>query len=180
MTIRLSTSNMDKIREYARFGLAIEPFDGPDQREPDADIVTVAVHKALGLLPGHAAEDTALWVDGEDVGVNVRWLMDRISCLAGKTAVWSVAVGLRTEDSVEVYRGDIRGTLVETRGNGFGFDPWFLPDGSSLTLAELDRAGQKDGFSARRLAAEALVSHAPAAVFPVAAIAPWTGPWQHG
>jgi XTP/dITP diphosphohydrolase len=59
-----------------------------------------------------------------------------------------------------VVRGDWRGTLArEGRGgNGFGYDPIFVPEGQQRTAAELEPA-EKDAVSHRGLALRALLPH---------------------
>lgn len=42
----------------------------------------------------------------------------------------------KTSD-VHVFRGAIRGQIIEPRGSGFGF-PCFLPDNQQLTLAQME------------------------------------------
>jgi XTP/dITP diphosphohydrolase len=53
-----------------------------------------------------------------------------------------------------VCEGDI--TLEERGMLGFGYDPVFIPRGSSKTFAEMDPA-EKNEYSHRRKAAEGLV-----------------------
>jgi XTP/dITP diphosphohydrolase len=59
-----------------------------------------------------------------------------------------------------VVRGEWRGTLLrERRGtNGFGYDPIFVPEGYSITSAEMT-AEQKDAESHRGRALKQLVPH---------------------
>ncbi|GGU26052.1 RdgB/HAM1 family non-canonical purine NTP pyrophosphatase [Lentzea flava] len=59
-----------------------------------------------------------------------------------------------------VVRGEWRGTLLrERRGtNGFGYDPIFVPEGYSITSAEMT-AEQKDAESHRGRALKLLVPH---------------------
>ncbi len=54
--------------------------------------------------------------------------------------------------------GVVRGTLLGSpRGSGgFGYDPIFVPDGHTKTMAELGEA-EKDGLSHRGRAAQALI-----------------------
>jgi XTP/dITP diphosphohydrolase len=61
-----------------------------------------------------------------------------------------------------VVRGEMRGQLLEApRGRGgFGYDPIFLPEGGSLTTAELAPA-EKDAISHRGRAFRALVAKLP-------------------
>ena len=72
-----------------------------------------------------------------------------------------------------IYQGKISGIIVTARGSkGFGFDPVFLPDGATETLAQ----SKPDKFNARAKAVDALINnkllteHAP--------IDKWEGPWQ--
>lgn len=51
----------------------------------------------------------------------------------------SVVILAHPDGHVETYRGELTGTLLEgPRGeNGFGYDPLFVPDGETRTLAEM-------------------------------------------
>ncbi|MGA6164117.1 RdgB/HAM1 family non-canonical purine NTP pyrophosphatase [Amycolatopsis magusensis] len=59
-----------------------------------------------------------------------------------------------------VVRGEWRGALLreERGGNGFGYDPIFVPDGETRTSAELDPS-EKDASSHRGRAMRALLPH---------------------
>ena len=59
-----------------------------------------------------------------------------------------------------VVRGEWRGTLLRARRgtNGFGYDPIFVPEGSSVTSAEMT-AEEKDADSHRGRALKLLVPH---------------------
>ncbi len=59
-----------------------------------------------------------------------------------------------------VVRGEWRGTLLRARRgtNGFGYDPIFVPEGSSVTSAEMS-AEEKDADSHRGRALKLLVPH---------------------
>ena len=62
-------------------------------------------------------------------------------------------------DGAEVTaRGELTGTLVDTpRGTGgFGYDPAFVPDGETRTVAEM-APGEKDAISHRARAARTLL-----------------------
>lgn len=58
------------------------------------------------------------------------------------------------------FEGILRGSISEEiRGNGgFGYDPIFIPDGQSITLAEMD-IGTKSTISHRSVAAHRFISH---------------------
>lgn len=59
-----------------------------------------------------------------------------------------------------VVHGEWTGTIVRAPrgGNGFGYDPIFVPDGSDRTSAELS-PDEKDAASHRALALAALIPH---------------------
>ena len=59
-------------------------------REIVADPLLVAIHKASQLGEYVIIEDTSLDVEGEQVGVNVKWMMDSLSSFVGKRANWNV------------------------------------------------------------------------------------------
>ena len=74
-------------------------------------------------------------------------------------AAFVCAAALVTPDGVEhVLERQWRGTVIrERRGsNGFGYDPVFVPEGLTVTSAELE-PGEKDARSHRGQAFEALV-----------------------
>lgn len=87
--------------------------------------------------------------------------------LAGKTdrrAHFVAVLALAWPDAhVEVFRGEVRGTLVwpPRGGKGFGYDPMFLPEGESVTFGEMEPA-KKHRMSHRARAFAKLV----AACFP--------------
>jgi XTP/dITP diphosphohydrolase len=174
--MQLNTSNPGKFEEFkclfAAHGIELDASH-LDLDEIDASPEMVIAHKASQMGDDILVEDTSLDVDGADVGVNVRWLIDHLEQYAGKEATWVVYLGKRKGSTVELYRGEVKGTLVSPRGdNGFGFDPVFLPNGSDKTLAE----AKPDSVNARALAVQAVVDGKPYVVVPV--IESWDGPWQ--
>lgn len=76
-------------------------------------------------------------------------------------AHFACAAALALPDGVErVVEGRLTGSIVRARRgrNGFGYDPVFVPDGESLTTAELE-AEEKDAISHRGRAFRGLVPH---------------------
>ena len=67
----------------------------------------------------------------------------------GATAICMMALQEGADGPVQVFRGDIKGSIVSPRGdNQFGWDPVFQPEGHQLTFAEMDVA-VKNGISHR-------------------------------
>lgn len=79
---------------------------------------------------------------------------------ADRTAQFVCAMALVTPAGEEIVRrGEVSGRLLRApRGDcGFGYDPLFLPDGSSLTTAEMSPAA-KDAISHRGQAVRAILT----------------------
>lgn len=172
----LNTSNEGKLSEFQqlfqKYGYSLTSTK-IDLDEIDSDPLTVVVHKASHIGENILIEDTSLDIEGADVGVNIRWLLNNLNTLEGRKATWRVLLAYRKDGQVFVYQGIVHGTIVQAKGtNGFGFDPVFLPNGQTETLAE----NKPDSVNARALAVEALIKNQPLAIKPV--MTSWDGPWQ--
>jgi len=201
--IRLNTSNEFKFNEFKRlftkFGnLKLErtkvDLDEIDVRVsfiktlslsfcilthslPQARPALVVAQKATSAGVNVLIEDTSLDVEGAEVGVNIRWIMDNLKDLIGRRAVWRVMLGiLRSDQKVYIYEGITNGVIVKARGDSaFGFDPVFLPEGSTKTLAE----DKPDSVSARCKAVEAMMNDDAVAIHCPIKKEDWKGKWQH-
>lgn len=173
---KLNTSNPGKFEEFkrlfARYGSELETSH-IDLDEIDADPIQVVAHKASQLGENIVVEDTSLDIEGASVGVNIRWLLDHLPEYKGRKAEWIVLLAVHQGNEVHIYKGSVKGTIVLPKGvGGFGFDPVFLPDGASTTLAE----SKPDRFNARAKAVEALLKGDIYTKHPL--IEKWEGPWQ--
>lgn len=176
---KLNTSNPGKLAEFkllfTKYGHNITNTS-IDLAEVDADALTVIVHKASsvnGANGGVIVEDTSLDIEGEDVGVNIRWLLSNLDKYEGKKASWKVLLAFRHGDNIYISQGLVTGQIVKQSGtSGFGFDPYFMPDNATKTLAEY----KPDSVNARALAVEAMINQKFEAVLP--AIENWNGGWQ--
>jgi len=86
------------------------------------------------------------------------YLLERLRGQTDRRAKFvSVMILAYPDGHLEPYRGELSGTLLEgPRGeNGFGYDPLFVPDGESRTLAEMTLA-EKRAISHRGRALAAL------------------------
>jgi len=86
---------------------------------------------------------------------------DVLHILAGnehEAATVSCAVAYYDGEDLITVRGDVKGSVVASRGDGgFGFDKTFVPDGRSLTYAEMT-PDEKDTVSHRSVAIRLFVS----------------------
>jgi XTP/dITP diphosphohydrolase len=113
-------------------------------------------------------DDTGLYIDawGELPGALIAWFLDNVGnegilkMLDGwssRSARVVTALGYCDERGVQVFVGEVSGTIAEElRGEyGFGYDPIFIPGGHNKTFAELT-GEEKDAVSMRAIAAAKL------------------------
>lgn len=177
-TWKLNTSNLGKFEEFKRlfskYDCILEASHF-DLQEIEADPIQVIAHKASQLGDNIIVEDTSLDIEGVSIGINIRWLLDHLSEYAGRKAEWTVLLAFHCGNQIFIYKGSVPGAIVLPRGaGGFGFDPVFLPNGSTTTLAQ----NKPDCFNARAKAVEALVKGNIWAKHSI--IENWNGPWQKG
>lgn len=162
MRARLASGNPHKLEELRRAlpGWSIELLDGPGfPPETGATYLDNARAKAV-FGRQHAAADE--WSIGEDSGIEAAALGGRPGIASARWAVDGVAQLLRELEGVDdrdaryvcalVAIGPdgeeraVEGTLAgrvcgPPRGlGGFGYDPIFVPDGETQTVAELGDA----------------------------------------
>lgn len=171
LSLKLNTSSRDKLKEFKRLGLAELECYSVDLPEPNASPLEVIASKATQVGEMIIVEDTSLDIDGVDIGVNIKWLIDSLGQHIGRKAVFRVLLGVQRNGCIEVYAGEVQGIIVLPKGQGFGFDPYFLPDGSERTLGE----EKPDRFNARALAVTNFLNENPSDLLEPLH---WDGEWQ--
>jgi XTP/dITP diphosphohydrolase len=114
---------------------------------------------ALGGMPGVLS---ARWSGGLGDAANLQLVLAQIADVPDdrRGASFECAAAAVVPDGAQVVvRGQLTGSITRTpRGtNGFGYDPIFVPTGSSRTTAELD-PDEKDAISHRGVAFRALAA----------------------
>lgn len=170
------TSNEHKRREAAKIlGVSLESA-APEVPEIQAlDVAEVAAakalaaHKALGFPPRPVlVEDSGLVVEAWNglPGAFTKWFVQSVGNegllrmippgedrSARAVCVVAVAGGSSevSSENVRLFRGEVSGLLAHgpRGGEGFGWDPIFIPEGSSLTYAEMGAAKHEDSHRAR-------------------------------
>ncbi len=159
MRLFLVSRNKNKLRELraALPGCEVSLLDTPD--EPVEDGETFLDNARLKALHGRRHAPAGAWVAGEDSGIEVaalggrpgvhsaRWADDGVARLLselGETedrrARYVCELVVLAPDGAELRAsGTLAGAIArEPRGaQGFGYDPIFVPDGESRTVAEL-------------------------------------------
>jgi XTP/dITP diphosphohydrolase len=165
------TTNEHKRREVQEIlGVALErtDLDLPEIQAIDpAEVATEkarAAREALGRpeLPV-LVEDSGLMVEAWDgfPGALTKWLMSSVGNegllrMLGQDedrsakAVCVVAFA-EADGNVRTFRGEVPGSVAQSpRGSGgFGYDPIFVPEWSSLTYSEMGEAKNADSHRAR-------------------------------
>lgn len=182
----VATSNPGKVREIAEALAPLDwqleplpagitmPAETGTTYEENASLKACTVAARLGLPA--LADDSGLEVDALDgqpgvysarFGGNVTdnernaLLLDKLRGKADRRARFRAVVILAYPDGdMEVYGGEVGGTLLEgPRGQGgFGYDPLFVPDGETRTLAEMTLV-EKRALSHRGAALQQLLAH---------------------
>jgi XTP/dITP diphosphohydrolase len=179
---RLASRNENKARELERLlpGWRIELLDA-DEYPPETGVTYYENARAKARF-GRSVAERAEWVLGEDSGIEVEalgggpgvesaraggddpvsWLLDRLSGVEGegrRARYVCELVALSPESEEFRGTGTLEGRIAhEARGSeGFGFDPIFIPEQESRTVAELGN-DWKEEHSHRSNAARALLS----------------------
>jgi XTP/dITP diphosphohydrolase len=180
--IVLASHNRHKAEELTRLlpGHQVQPYPGELPEETGSTFLENArlkaehVHRALAGSNWVLADDSGIAAEalGGAPGVrSARYAGERATDAENLALLLAALEGVRdrrvcyvaelvaiSPDGRELRaRGELRGTLAEEpRGaGGFGYDPAFVPEGETRTVAEL-AAAEKDRISHRGRAAEAL------------------------
>ncbi|MFO8033687.1 MAG: RdgB/HAM1 family non-canonical purine NTP pyrophosphatase [Candidatus Bipolaricaulota bacterium] len=116
----------------------------------DSGLEVAALQGAPGV---HSARYAG---ESKDHRANTRLLLQELSGVADRRAQFhTVAVLALPDGRTWQAEGVLRGTISKAPrgGGGFGYDPVFVPEGASATLAELSPE-EKDRISHRRRALE--------------------------
>jgi XTP/dITP diphosphohydrolase len=135
----------DNARIKARFARA--------HAEPDAWALGEDSGIEATALDGRPGVHTARWAAGDPVGR----MLAALEGLAERRARYvCVLVALAPDGREVVARGTLEGTIAETAAGeeGFGFDPVFVPEGESATVAQLGDAWKRAHSHRARAAAK--------------------------
>jgi inosine triphosphate pyrophosphatase len=101
---------------------------------------------ALNGLPGPYIKDFIRKMKREDI-------VKMITSFKDNSAVARSAIGFCIpNEEPKIFIGEVKGKIVYPRGDYFGWDPIFMPDGYNQTYAEMDK-GLKNKISHRYLVA---------------------------
>src|SRR5690242_19812803 len=186
-TIIFATNNDNKVSEVRSIldgkfrifslkeaGIDIDIPEPYETLEENAREKAIVIHRLTN--ENCFAEDTGLEVDslngepgvksaryageGRSFEKNIDKLLDKLAGSKNRDAQFRTIICLICKGKEKIFEGICKGTIIaERRGNsGFGYDPVFVPDGSSKTFAEMTMA-EKNAFSHRNKAVEKLTNY---------------------
>lgn len=186
MRIIFATNNANKVAEIQaaignklevislqQAGIDIDIPEPHDTLEANATEKSQTIHQLT--QQNCFSEDTGLEVEalngepgvksaryaGEDKAFqkNIEKLLTNLAGNTQRKARFRTVISLIWQQQEWLFEGICEGTILEApRGSsGFGYDPVFVPAGSSRTFAEMTME-EKNGFSHRKKAADQLVS----------------------
>jgi len=96
--------------------------------------------------------------DGHNFDANIDKVLSELSGIQNRKARFRTVIALILNDAVTYFEGIVNGEIIMERrgGEGFGYDPVFIPEGWNQTFAEM-HADEKNKISHRALAVAKLV-----------------------
>jgi len=93
--------------------------------------------KALGGRPGVYSARYA--GEGHDSEANMSKLLHELQGVEDRTAQFRTVIALILDNKLHTFEGIVKGCIIKERrgGEGFGYDPIFMPEGYDKTFAEL-------------------------------------------
>ena len=175
---KLVTSNKRKLREYREYIPELSSKEGEDLPEVLSDDVTVAIYKGLDNGPMTISEDTSLEVEGEEIGVNLKWFKSKIHTFVGKKAYWKVLIAKNDGENIKIYEGLVEGKII-TSEDISSFDHYFEVTRFGKKLGELKQSELHPSlYSARAMAAKNLRDDKYILSKKIKDVSVWTGKYQ--
>ena len=171
--IRSVLGNEFTIISLQESGIDIDIPEPHDSLEANARDKSLTIYQLTGK--NCFSEDTGLEVDalqgapgvnsaryaGEHRSAkeNIEKLMDKLSSFTNRKARFRTVISLQMDGNEWLFEGICKGTITSEKSGiqGFGYDPVFVPDGSTKTFAEMNM-DEKNMFSHRRKAMDKLLA----------------------
>jgi XTP/dITP diphosphohydrolase len=131
----------------------IYKLTGLDCFSEDTGLETAALHGEPGVRSARYAGEKSSYQE------NTEKLMEKLRGQLNRSAKFRTIISLILNGKECFFEGICEGEILTTgKGDkGFGYDPVFMPTGSTLSFAEMSTA-EKNRFSHRKKAADKLIS----------------------
>jgi XTP/dITP diphosphohydrolase len=172
--VRAILKKMFKILSLKEAGIEIDIPEPYNSLQENAFEKARVIHQLTGK--NCFAEDTGLEVEvlngepgvksaryaGEERSFekNIDKLLGKLENKENRNAQFKTVVCLIENGKQKIFEGTCKGTIIAQRrgDSGFGYDPVFIPDGSTKTFAEMSME-EKNRFSHRKKAIEKLTRY---------------------
>lgn len=126
---------------------------GFDCFSDDTGLEVDALNGAPGVISARYAGEE------KSAEANMNKLIDELSGVSNRKARFRTVIAWVDSEQEKLIDGSVYGEIISDKrgGSGFGYDPIFVPDGYTLTFAELGNE-EKNRISHRARAVEALKS----------------------
>ena len=176
----LASRNAGKISELRKlgscFGIEVVPVDLPKIEVQSESLEEISLYSAVNAFLTFRkpliVEDSGLYIEALNLfpgayssfvykTIGIRGVLKLLEGVENRRAYFKSVIALAAPNlpEVKLFTGVVRGVIAtEPRGSrGFGFDPVFIPEGSSKTFAEMGE-DEKNEVSHRGRAFRALAS----------------------
>ncbi len=185
-TLIFATNNIHKVKEIksvvgnsiniislAEAGIDIDIPEPHDTLIANASEKSAVIHQLTGQ--NCFSEDTGLEVaelngdpgvksaryagEGRNFQDNIDLLLKNLTGKTNRSAQFRTVISLIWQQKEYFFEGICKGKITETQNglDGFGYDPVFIPEGSTKTFAEMSME-EKNSFSHRKKAVAQLIS----------------------
>jgi XTP/dITP diphosphohydrolase len=187
MTLIFASNNQHKIEELKAFcknemeiislkeaGIDIDILEPHDTLEENASEKSWTIYKLtnkdcfsedtgleIEALNGEPGVKSARYAgEGRSFKDNIEKVLNKLSSHSNKKARFRAVISLIIDGKESQFEGICNGKIINlpTGIEGFGYDPIFIPDGSSRTFAEMP-IEEKNHFNHRTKAAAKLVAY---------------------
>ena len=112
----------------------------------------------VSALNGEPGVHSAYYAGARSAEQNIDKLLSRLEGKSDRSARFRTVISLIWKGQQHLFEGICEGKITTERSGagGFGYDPVFIPEGSSKTFGQMD-ANEKNRFSHRKKAADQLV-----------------------
>ncbi len=168
------TSNKKKAQEAeAILDFPIKTIALDIEEIQDIDLEKIAAHKATAafniLKKPLLVDDVGLFIEVWNgfPGPFVKWIVESgedvflrmLACEKKRDAVGKAVIGFHDGEQVHTFVGEVKGSIAQEKlGEGWGWDPIFIPEGQTQTYAQMG-IEKKNILSHRRKALDSLKEH---------------------
>lgn len=131
----INSSNQLKIKEFKKYLPGHVHVIQQDLKEPLGDPITIICYKA-SQFDNVLVDDCSLEIEGAMVGPMIKWHLEKLESYINRKASFICLLAIYKNRKIYIYKGQVDGKIVESRGKKYGFLSYFQPKGSNQTLAE--------------------------------------------